>query len=376
MNEHIADTVTTEALPGFSIVVTCYNQERYIRKALASVFEQDYKGPMELIVVDDCSTDNSYEEIRKCVDELGKGWEVTLLRNESNLGVAGATNRGWQQARYDWIVGVDGDDIQFTDRCRRSAMSIAEHPEAGMLIFSVVNMGPRGEVSGERAAFNLYPYDKVPNEVWLTSPEQIFNNLYAPELLPQKIWGMGGTSVSRRSLYLKWSACQESPEEYDHCSQDRVWTWRYMLSSPIYASKEPTCYYRSHDSNLFNRHTTSGRQNYREYLASKRQHYRWMKMRYYSLRLNYADAAKALNTPGLSNWPPELIQAARRNMEQELPVLEFCHDWWDIPWHRRLLRALRSRHVLRGSMRLWPWNRLLPFHLTAFLRWFISARKR
>src|SRR6476661_8746944 len=86
----------------FSVVVTCFNQQSFIREAIESALVQ---GADEVIVVDDGSTDGSAE----ILDEYRE--QVRLCPVATNGGVARARNHGAQIATGDYILYLDGDDI-------------------------------------------------------------------------------------------------------------------------------------------------------------------------------------------------------------------------------------------------------------------------
>jgi glycosyltransferase involved in cell wall biosynthesis len=87
----------------FSIVVPLYNKERSVSRAIESVLEQNYAN-FELIIVNDGSTDNSLDVIKKVKDERIK------IINKKNGGVSSARNVGIENANTDWICFLDADD--------------------------------------------------------------------------------------------------------------------------------------------------------------------------------------------------------------------------------------------------------------------------
>jgi glycosyltransferase involved in cell wall biosynthesis len=92
--------------PKVSVVVTAYNLGQYVLDAVSSVMAQtmdDY----ELLIVDDCSTD----ETQVKVADLDKVGRIRYLRTPQNLGLAGARNYGWQHARGKYILFLDADDM-------------------------------------------------------------------------------------------------------------------------------------------------------------------------------------------------------------------------------------------------------------------------
>jgi len=92
---------TPDRLP-LSVVIPAYNREDLIARAVASVLAQRNARAAEIIVVDDCSAD--------ATGAVAKRSGATVLRNERNLGEAGARNTGLRAARCDWVAFLDSDD--------------------------------------------------------------------------------------------------------------------------------------------------------------------------------------------------------------------------------------------------------------------------
>ena len=89
-----------------SVVTTCYNLEDYIEDCLVSLINQSYEN-LELIVVNDCSTDNSLSIIKKIAD---KDSRIKIINNDINLGAGKSRKIGIESANGDYIMLVDGDD--------------------------------------------------------------------------------------------------------------------------------------------------------------------------------------------------------------------------------------------------------------------------
>jgi glycosyltransferase involved in cell wall biosynthesis len=94
-----------------SIIVPCHNAAGTIRATLSSVAsQQNAPGKIELIVIDDASTDESVAEVEKFFGEAHVGLECVVLKNEQNLGVSGTRNRGIAAAHGEYIGFLDADD--------------------------------------------------------------------------------------------------------------------------------------------------------------------------------------------------------------------------------------------------------------------------
>ena len=90
-----------------SIIMPSYNTAKYIGESIRSVQNQTYEN-WELIIIDDCSTDNSEEILKKYSLEDNR---ICYLKNEKNSGAAVSRNRGLRKAKGKWIAFLDSDDL-------------------------------------------------------------------------------------------------------------------------------------------------------------------------------------------------------------------------------------------------------------------------
>ncbi len=100
--------MTDVVAPRVSVIMPAYNSGPYIDAAVASVREQTF-ADWELIVIDDCSTDDTRDRVRAHIEADQR---ITLLELPVNMGApAGPRNRGAALARGDYIALLDADDI-------------------------------------------------------------------------------------------------------------------------------------------------------------------------------------------------------------------------------------------------------------------------
>ncbi|OZQ71156.1 glycosyltransferase family 2 protein [Paenibacillus odorifer] len=94
----------------FTVIIPLYNKEMYIEKTLKSVIEQTYKK-IEIIVIDDMSTDNSYYHVLKIRENMNlKTIVLGVYQNERNRGVGHTRNRGIELAKGQYVLFLDADD--------------------------------------------------------------------------------------------------------------------------------------------------------------------------------------------------------------------------------------------------------------------------
>lgn len=110
-----------------SVVLPTYNRANIIGKSIESVLNQTYQD-LELIIVDDCSTDNTEEMVRTFNDE-----RIRYHRLDQNCGVSNARNIGVALAENDLVALEDSDDIWFPTKLERQVQYWELHPEFSMI---------------------------------------------------------------------------------------------------------------------------------------------------------------------------------------------------------------------------------------------------
>ena len=93
--------------PLVSVVMPAYNAEQYIEEAIRSVQEQTMEK-WELIVVDDCSTDNTIQLVQSIAKDDDR---IRLLLNQINQGAAASRNRALNECRGQYVAFLDADDV-------------------------------------------------------------------------------------------------------------------------------------------------------------------------------------------------------------------------------------------------------------------------
>lgn len=117
--------------PLVSVAVMTYNQERYVRKAVASILDQTYNN-IEVIISDDHSTDGTWDVI---LDEIGKRHlddqsVVMLNRNTDNMGVAKHFEWIISQCHGEFVVCQAGDDVSYPDRIEKIVAAYCRNKNA------------------------------------------------------------------------------------------------------------------------------------------------------------------------------------------------------------------------------------------------------
>ena len=139
-----------------SVIVTCYNLEKYIVRAINSCINQSYNYEnYEVIVIDDASTDNSREAI-----SLYKGFgDYSFIKFkflEKNKGIAHASNTGIKMARGKYIVRLDGDDYLHKDFLKVMSEILDWNSSIGFVHCDLFKVTGAGDKKHRKFALNSF----------------------------------------------------------------------------------------------------------------------------------------------------------------------------------------------------------------------------
>ena len=115
--------------PKLSVVMSCYNAQQTVQKAIESMLNQSFTE-FEFIIIDDASSDNTLDILSQYQKQDKR---ITILANESNQGLSYSLNRGIQQARTPIIARMDADDISYSGRLQLQYHFMHDHPEVDIL---------------------------------------------------------------------------------------------------------------------------------------------------------------------------------------------------------------------------------------------------
>lgn len=105
-----------------SVIIPAYNCENFIIEAIQSAIGQTYQN-IEILVIDDCSTDSTYERICAIAKTDSR---IIPLQNPHNMGVARTRNYGFQKATGSYIALLDGDDLWLLDKLQKQIAQLED----------------------------------------------------------------------------------------------------------------------------------------------------------------------------------------------------------------------------------------------------------
>ena len=163
-------------IPLITIGITCYNAQDSIGRAIKSAFAQDW-GNLEVLVVDDCSSDGSVDAVRELITGHGN---ARLVVHEVNAGPAGARQTILREAKGNFIAFFDDDDESLPERLKTQYQRIVSYeaesgvdlvacyasgrrlyPNGYEMFMAAIGSGGRGPIGSELADYQLF-YGKKP----------------------------------------------------------------------------------------------------------------------------------------------------------------------------------------------------------------------
>lgn len=213
--------------PAVSVLIDTYNHERYIEQAIVSVLEQDFPAPdMEIVVVDDGSTDRTPEIVRKLAPR------VRLLRKK-NGGQASAFNAAIPQLQGEVVAFLDGDDWLAPGKLTAVMRALREHPEV-----AAVGHGYREfhEKTGEFV-------DRIPDE---TTTLHLRTAAAAEEASYKRNFLLLGALTVRKCVL---AGVVPIPEFLKFTADSPI--AMAAVAGGALVLREQLCYYRIHSQNLY-----------------------------------------------------------------------------------------------------------------------------
>jgi glycosyltransferase involved in cell wall biosynthesis len=189
--------------PLVTVICLCYNHKSFLRQAIESVLHQTHKN-IQVILVDDASTDGSQEELKKLASEHP---QVELLLLRQNLGNCKAFNAGWQKAKGDFIVDFSTDDVMLPGHLEKVVAHFQKLDDTFGVVFTDAT------VVDENGKFIRKHFENLINRKLISSIPQgdIFKDVLTRYFIP------GPTMVVRRKVFEVLNGYDEnlSYEDFD-----------------------------------------------------------------------------------------------------------------------------------------------------------------
>lgn len=132
--------------PLVSIILPTYNGSRYIRTSIDSCLNQTYQH-FELIIVDDCSTDNTASIVK---EYAGKDSRIKYIKNETNKKLPLSLNTGFAAAQGELFTWTSDDNYYATHAIEVMVQTLQQHPETGLVYTNYKTIDDDGNITGEK----------------------------------------------------------------------------------------------------------------------------------------------------------------------------------------------------------------------------------
>jgi len=202
-----------------SVLMACFNGEHWIEKAIVSVVDQSHPID-EFVIVDDGSTDNSVDIVRRWAD---KDKRFKVIRKD-NTGLADSLNVGIRACSCDWIARIDVDDLWHQDRLKKQIEVLFKDSNIQFVCGSTI------EINGQGQEVKHFKYP--------TQHKALRNNLLSMKKFPAH-----SSVIYRKSLVEKlglYRDCKKISEDHD------MWL-RISEETELVCCNDSITYVRKHD---------------------------------------------------------------------------------------------------------------------------------
>lgn len=217
-----------------SIVMASYNYASIIGEAIESVINQTYKD-WELIIVDDGSTDNSVEVIKRYLSDN----RIKLYINEKNLGLAKTVRKGIQYSTSDWIAFLESDDKFFPNALEEKVKAISKNAD---IIFTNLEL-----IGNENLKLLYLQHFENIKTYWKLLINTGFVENFAQYISNVNLIPTFSVVMVKKNLLMKCkfnSLCKSSLDYF---------LWAQLSLYKVYYIDKKLTYWRLHDDSYINR---------------------------------------------------------------------------------------------------------------------------
>ena len=231
--------------PLVSVCMLCYNQEQYIEEAVNAMLVQTY-SPLEIVVSDDCSTDRTWNILKKIQQEYQGPHKLIFHRNEKNKRIIRNLCSAFHLAHGELIIKADGDDISMPNRVE---VMVEHWLQSGKQPWCMCSNYQKINVNGNFIGESSVPFTGIDNRS-----------------ISEIVWGAGYMYLGAASAYRRDIIDYFPDAEYERACDDSVFTVRCSMLGKLYVVGDQLIKYRVGCGQ------TTGQALYRETLAKSIQY--------------------------------------------------------------------------------------------------------
>lgn len=215
--------------PLVSVVVACYNHEKYVQECIKSIIDQEYEN-IELIIIDDGSKDNSVQLIQDLVIDCERRFVNFVFRHRSNQGLCATLNEALELCKGVFLVPFASDDVMYKDRIQKQVLEFNRKFKQDSNLVAIYSGVEYVDGSSERLEI------RYGSNRFCGFREVILRTEFLPSptfmVLREKLRSVGGynANYSIEDFYIRLKLTDRGGK--------------------FYVMKEPLVKYRRHDDNL------------------------------------------------------------------------------------------------------------------------------
>lgn len=318
---------SNDPLPLATLILFAYNQEQFIREAVAGALAQTY-SPLEIIISDDASTDNTFCIMQEMAAAYKGPHRIILNRTDRNQGCAHHVNSVVPLASGSWIVTAAGDDISFPERVNRLMQVAREDSSVTALCSAWRNIDEGGRECEPDADYQGRNGMARIREFRLNAPRFSFH---------------GAASAWKRELYTAFP-----PLLPDVMHEDLVLTFRALLCGDIIALPDILVSYRRWGGNVSAGSNNQGENYFEKVVLREKRSGRWHK----SLAAAYRQMQVDLDTTcdAKKQMGSGEIQWIRGEIENRIRKYELIGSWGQYPSGKRFVEMLKNTQNLKWTV--------------------------
>lgn len=190
--------------PEISVIMPVYNAAKYLNEAIESILNQTFKD-FELIILNDCSTDASFEIIKQ--NQL-KDSRIIVVDKEKNVGPANLRNEGIVLAKGKFIALMDADDVSLPTRFEKQLAVFRENLKIGLcgtwfelFGFSILNQTIKHFETHDVLKVKFLTEDYIGNPTVMVRKEIIQNHKFNPEFEPMEDYELWSRLIFETEFY-------------------------------------------------------------------------------------------------------------------------------------------------------------------------------
>lgn len=202
--------------PRVSVYFITYNQEAFVKTSLQSILQQTYT-PLEIIISDDASTDQTFPIIQQVVADYQGPHTLVVTQNACNLGIAENINKVWRMAQGELVVNATGSDISMPERVAELVRVWQADPAVYAVCSAVTQIDEHGRVIKNKSIRKWHKTEHA-------------------AIMSDQFYWIGSSAAYSRALYLRFGDM--------HGVEDLVYYRRALLLGKIAYVDHPLVHWR------------------------------------------------------------------------------------------------------------------------------------